>query len=165
MKQEKLYLLQLCLVSVLETISAILINIFDLMKAISGGASGKGNLDSPRRSKQILKSSKRNRQNYRGDDDDDDDDDDDEIDLEKSSRRFSKSGKGKSRHPRLEVVPVREKRSAAKPVTSFLNVNLQDKLTDFAKQGQAIYNDVYRRAKVNYTYCISKCCLSNYNQY
>lgn len=52
----------------------------------------------------------------------------------------------------MELVPVKSKKGRRKSASMFpalpVNINLQEKLSDMTKQGQSIYKDIYRRAKV-----------------
>ena len=93
------------------------------------------------------------------DEDDDEDDEDDEDDYKKKpskkttkSTTSNKKGSKKTSTALISTTDKRGKKKSKRGGIQFptinLNLNLKEKFDDLTKQGQSVYKDVYRRAKV-----------------
>ena len=96
---------------------------------------------------------------YEDDDDEDEDDEDDEDDYKKKpskkttkSTTSNKKGSKKTSTALISTTDKRGKKKSKRGGIQFptinLNLNLKEKFDDLTKQGQSVYKDVYRRAKV-----------------
>lgn len=65
-------------------------------------------------------------------------------------QRSTSSKSRKDIRGRMEMVPWGGGKKKSKPKS----LGIREKLEDLAKQGQSAYKDVYRRAKVRYTYTV-----------
>ena len=101
---------------------------------------------------------------YDEDEDEDEDDEDDEDDYKKKpSKKTTKSttsNKKGSKKTSTALISTTDKRGKKKSKRGGgiqfpsinLNLNLKEKFDDLTKQGQSVYKDVYRRAKVSLLY-------------
>ena len=123
--------------------------------SITGGKSKPPSKSSVKSKKvQVKRSTK-----YDEDDDEDEEDEDDEDDYKKkTSKKTNKStisnkkGSKKTSTALISTTDKRGKKKAKRGGIQFpsinLNLNLKEKFDDLTKQGQSVYKDVYRRAKV-----------------
>ena len=124
--------------------------------SITGGKSKPPSTSSIKSKKVPVKHSTK----YEDDDEEDEDDEDDKDDYKKkSNKKTSKStisNKKRSKKTSTALISTTDKRGKKKSKRGGgiqfpsinLNLNLKEKFDDLTKQGQSVYKDVYRRAKV-----------------